>query len=143
MAKKKKSNKPRIPVEADGMLVNCCKNPLCPKFGVPASQESQKLGRPRNTKGGDQYHKSSKGRGKAKTVPSLVCKRCGASFTMKSNLAISEELRRRTRRRQKPHVQLCCLVVDCEHHSHSVVTNPRHCIPFGETTASNPSFRCG
>lgn len=79
----------RIPYEYDGIQANFCKNPKCTNFGVlPLSEVS--LGRRIATSVVDSYiiNNSADGR------PSLRCKICNETPTIKSNLGIAEEVKR-------------------------------------------------
>lgn len=74
-----------MPVEADGIQVNFCKNPACSNYGV-APKASVKRGK--SVKGKqDSYIIQASGAG----LPNLHCRICGEYPIIKSNTAIAEE----------------------------------------------------
>ena len=76
----------RIPPEAGGIQINFCKDPACPNFGIAEDVAVARWSR--NQTG--RYKLSSAG----KHYPHLTCKACLASFPVKSNQGILEELGR-------------------------------------------------
>jgi transposase-like protein len=81
----------RVPIAYNGIQVNYCKNPLCPNFGIPASNETPSRGRYANPEKQDGYIAKSDIKG---GIRFLVCKYCSARFPAKSNIGISEEATR-------------------------------------------------
>lgn len=83
---------PPIPAEVAGIDVNHCKNPACANFGVPASlvKFRRKAGTGLAITPGTAYSLVATG----KSRPSLVCMLCRESFSLKSNLAVAEEVMR-------------------------------------------------
>jgi hypothetical protein len=76
----------RIPQPSDNIQINFCKNPICPNFGIPASNKSQPRGRNAKPHKQDGYiRKQHHG------VANLRCKYCGETFPLKSNQGIAEE----------------------------------------------------
>jgi transposase-like protein len=87
----------RVPASCNGIQVNYCKNPLCPNFGVPVSNETQSRGRYANPLKQDGYiAKKDYLRKNGIRTPTLIytCKHCKAEFPAKSNLGIFEETTR-------------------------------------------------
>lgn len=84
--------RPRVPLEFNGIQVNCCKNPYCENFGKPALTTPVTKGRPKV--GVERIVDSYTIQGTGRKVPVLICNKCGKSTTIKSNQAISEELDR-------------------------------------------------
>ncbi len=90
-------DKRRVPAAYNGVQVNYCKNPLCPNYGVPVSNDKQPRGRYGNPlkrdgyTAGIRYEKDQKTRN---PIVRYICKYCGANFPGKSNLGISEETSR-------------------------------------------------
>lgn len=87
--------KPRIPDPVEGIQVNFCKNPACPNFGVPASQEKQPRGSgAASDQKRDTYTISQRKKDGQSAFPTLRCNACGETPPIKSNKAIYEELSR-------------------------------------------------
>lgn len=82
-----KTNKPRVPIAANSIQVNFCKNPSCLNYGVPASAEKQPRGPGARLRGRDGY----KVQASNTQVPILKCLLCNELPPTKSNLAIQEE----------------------------------------------------
>lgn len=122
----------RVPVEAGTIQVNFCKNPHCQNFGVPASTKRQPRGMRTAEHGRDAYNVVGSGRG----TPMLRCGLCGQYPTIKSNIAIHEELNRFWK------------VFDTK----AAPTCPNHCTDkdksnagyhlFGRTRAGSIRYRC-
>jgi transposase-like protein len=129
---------PYVPPAVEGIETNFCKNPLCGNFGAGPGEQGPPRGRPKSGQPDYPYKKSGIG----KDIPGLNCKRCGETFTVKSNLAIAEELRRILSRLEARKVQLCCPNSDCVNHGYPVLMHPLRYKPFSYTTAGNPRFRC-
>ena len=109
--------KPRVPESVNGIQVNFCKNPTCLNFGRPASTEPQPKGSlTPSRKSRDAYLVSG-----SSGVKKIACKLCGEYPPIKSNLAISEELKRITDYllvRPEP----SCPNISCVNHKHNVNT---------------------
>lgn len=129
---------PVVPVAVAGLDVNFCKNPTCANFGVPAKlvkfakRKTTALG----TVPGSAY--ALTGTGKAR--PALKCLLCGETFSLKSNLAVAEEVYRLTRY-LLPTDPLCCPYAACSNHSTPIDT-PDAYHRFGTTAAGTPRWRC-
>ncbi|MFM0348019.1 hypothetical protein [Paraburkholderia sp. RL17-347-BIC-D] len=86
---------PRIPLSAEGLQVNFCKNPRCANFGIPALPVN-KRGRGAGLR--DNYKIDDGTTGSRGSVASkLLCKLCGSKPALKSNLAITQEINRAAR----------------------------------------------
>ena len=128
---------PRIPLAANGIQVNFCKNPNCLNYGKTASEVAQSHGRKSATEVGerDTYHITGTPGGVA-----LHCKRCGEYPTVKSNLGISEELDR-LNRYFVPTVESSCPTESCPNHAIGVST-PKTYQGFGKTKSGSKRYRC-
>ena len=87
----------RVPAACNGIQVNYCKNPLCPNFGVPVSNEVQSRGRYADPLKQDGYIVTRNYTGDKKGATPIIryaCKYCKAKFPAKSNLGIFEETTR-------------------------------------------------
>jgi transposase-like protein len=125
--------RPRIPLEADGIQVNFCKNPLCANYGVPAAQSSNK-GRGSNR---DVYAVVAAG----KNYPVLKCHACGEYPPLKSNTAIQEELARLSIYLTPPS-ELGCPNSDCEHSGIGVSKGSDYYTSFGKTKSGSKRYHC-
>lgn len=118
------------------MQVNFCKNPLCQNFGVPASQN-----RPKRTDTNTQTGYTVKGSEKVKGAVKLVCKCCREQLTVKSNLAITEELGR-MKLYLRPPEEPSCKNVDCENHKQGVHSQHSKYQQFGASHSGSKRYRC-
>lgn len=118
--------------------VNFCKNPHCGNFGLPASLEKYAR-RSKSSPGapGTEYTLGAAGAG----FPVLVCKLCGESLPMKSNMGIAEEVCRLTEY-IKPTELLVCPNIDCENHRLPVNGNKKAYYAFGTTTQGSKRYKC-
>ncbi|MCT4534698.1 hypothetical protein [Halodesulfovibrio sp.] len=87
-----KKKRQRVPLEFNGIQINCCKNPFCENFGKPALTTPVTKGRPKA--GSKRIVDSYTIKGAGRKAPVLFCNKCRKSTTIKSNQAISEELDR-------------------------------------------------
>ena len=129
---------PPIPPEVAGINVNFCKNPRCENFGVPASivRWRRKVGSALATTPGTAYDLVSRG----KSRPSLKCLLCGEHFSIKSNLAVAEEVMRFAdylTPPEEPH----CPKPACPNHVVPVTTESAY-YRFGLTNAGAKRWRC-
>lgn len=127
----------RIPPAINGIQINFCKNPLCLNFGRPASTEPQRrvAGEP-PLSASDSYVLSGDSRGRT----SFICKLCGENPPIKSNLAISEELKRMTEF-LVPKPNPSCPNEICQNHSIDITT-PKAYYSFGKTKSGSQRYRC-
>lgn len=134
MTAKPTSETPRIPVTANGIQVNFCKNPLCPNFGRPASMEVQPHG-PNAGRDKDVYKITGSG-----SKASLSCSLCGETPPLKSNIAISEEFSRLTHY-LTPRNAPSCPTPSCQNH---LIGIPSPCAyySFGKTKSGSQRYRC-
>jgi transposase-like protein len=126
-------SKPRIPLEANGIQVNFCKNPLCANFGVTASQSFAKG---RSTQR-DNYAVVAAG----KNYPVLKCHACGEYPPLKSNTGIQEELTRLSAY-LVPSPELCCPNSSCENSCVGMSTGKTQYTSFGKTKSGSKRYRC-
>ena len=128
---------PAIPPEVSGINVNFCKNPTCTNFGVPADlvKYRRRTG-DMATAPGTAYGLCAVG----KNRPALKCLLCGEIFSIKSNLAVAEELTRFSKYRV-PQAPACCPNDACVNHTVSA-PNPDAYHHFGQTRAGTPRYRC-
>lgn len=125
----------RIPLEADGIQVNFCKNPNCSNFGIPASQES--LRGPAASKRPNLYTVVASGAGQ----PVLRCNSCGEHMPMKSNAGIAEELAR-MRQASSPADEPSCPDEACANHEVPVSKGKAFYSAFGQTAIGSPRWKC-
>lgn len=135
--------KQRIPPEVDGIQVNFCKNPACPNFGVPAIQVPQR-GRHAGKRTRDTYAIAGGGK---KCTASLRCHLCGGKAPInnnpiKSNLAISEELKRIKAYLDAETRELSCPVDTCTNHGIPVSAGKKHYSGYGQTNAGSKKYKC-
>lgn len=115
----------RVPAACNGIQVNYCKNPLCPNFGIPVSNETQSRGRYANPLKQDGYvAKKNYIGGKKHGLPIIeyVCKYCKARFPAKSNLGIFEEASRYSSYLE-PVPDPACPNKSCINHGKSILEN--------------------
>jgi hypothetical protein len=128
----------RIPAPVDGIQVNFCKNPSCKNFGIPASCEKQPKGRPiADGKDRDSYTLVSSRPG---TVSAFHCRECGEYPTLKSNLAISEELNRSLAYLMP--VIISCPDNSCPNHTVDIIKEKKAYYSFGRTRSGSKRYRC-
>jgi hypothetical protein len=87
----------RIPETVNGIQVNFCKNPQCPNFGVPASNEKQPRGPGASERGLDLY--IVQGGGRSDSSPRIECRKCKEKPPLKSNSGINSAIATKTRGR--------------------------------------------
>jgi transposase-like protein len=128
---------PRIPVPEGAIQVNFCKNPTCPNFGLPASQDKQPRGPGAESRGRDAY---TIGTAKETDAIMLRCNLCGEYPTIKSNLAISEELSRMSDY-LTPVQPITCPNTSCLNHSVDISTSGAY-YSFGKTKSGSQRYQC-
>ena len=127
-----------LPPEVGGINVNFCKNPACANFGVPASvvkwRRTAKTGLASIP--GTAYSLKAVG----KQRPALKCLLCGESFSVKSNLAVAEELERFSRylNRSGPPT---CQTPGCANRGIPVTDRSAY-YPHGKSASGAPRWRC-
>jgi len=112
----------RAPAQCNGIQVNYCKNPLCPNFGVPVSNETQSRGRYANPLKQDGYIAGKRHlRDKKDSLPLIryTCKYCREEFPAKSNLGIFEEANRYSSYLERP-PEPSCPQETCPNHGKSI-----------------------
>lgn len=137
--RRKSGNAGRVPPAVDGIQVNVCHNPMCSNFGVhPLGVVSKG----RNPKLHDGYRLVGRKRTNDDLISqNLLCKICGESFILKSNLAILEELSRF----QAPYItrsRICCTSQGCINSKVAVSEGPDCYQSFGKTTSGSLRYRC-
>ncbi len=133
---------PRIPEPVGGIQVNFCKNPCCLNFGVPAQNIPQPRGRGRKGVARDTYTVIGTSRRNSVGVPALKCKRCGEVPTIKSNLAIAQELRRFWPAPPARRTSAACPHDTCENHAKPIATNRTSYVRHGSTSSGASRYRC-
>lgn len=126
------ANQTRVPKIVHGININCCSRPSCVNFNVPAQQS-------RN----DPNYSLV---GNKKFGSSLQCKACSGFYSVKSNLAVAEELARsRVYRARKTIYRQdgnCCHNMECENFGRSISAFPSAYKRFGRTRTGNQRFQC-
>jgi len=131
-----KKSSSRIPVEADGIQVNFCKNPACENYGVPASLQKQPRGPGASSRGRDSYTLVGSG----KSVPMIHCHKCNEYPPLKSNQGVDEELHRVSAYLDTRDV--CCPDPKCVNHTVAINTEKSAYQSFGKTKSGSPRYRC-
>lgn len=132
MAKQKAH--PRIPPETQGIQVNHCKNPNCVNFGIPAS-DSRWAMKENNAKG------SYRVIGGERQSRSIVCHSCSKHTSLRSNLALAQELSRFTPQQARID-SASCVNQDCSSFGAGIIANPDHYYQHGKTLSGEPRYRC-
>jgi transposase-like protein len=135
---------PRIPVPVDGIQVNFCKNPCCLNFGKPASAEAQKVGRAQKAAGAvlDNYIVVGSTSKDGQPIPLLKCKRCGEHPTIKSNLAIAQEVGRFWPANNLRNAAPSCQNPSCVNYRKPIKTAAAEYLRHGKTPSGSPRYKC-
>jgi transposase-like protein len=134
-----KAGLPRIPATTEGIQVNFCKNPRCTNFGRPAALTS-KRGRGAGVR--DAYIVSEDGRSpRGGARARLTCKLCGSKSSVKSNLAISQEVHRLLAYLD-PEPEPACPNDKCLARGRGIFSSPSSYQRFGRTRHGSLRFRC-
>lgn len=144
---KTSSNPSKIPLAVEqafpdgskrSIQVNFCKNPHCRNFGVPASLEKYAR-RSKSSPGapGTEYTLGAAGAG----FPVLICKLCGESLPMKSNLGIGEEIYRLADYLTPAELPACPSAA-CENRLVPVNGNKKAYYAFGKTSQGSKRYKC-
>ena len=121
----------RVPSAVDGIQINYCKNPICKNFGVPALERGYKKTAADNYIAG----------GGGVSIPVLKCKFCGEFPPIKSNLAISEELKRMLADLDCP-APASCPEPQCVNHNTPVTSGKGYYQSFGTTPSGSKRYLC-
>ena len=132
----KKVDAVRVPLPADGIQVNFCKNPACVNFGMPAETVAQPLGFSARKGRKDRYIRTGDKDGR-----SLYCQACKETVPIKSNQGISEELQRMMAF-FAPIESVGCKTDKCVNNGVSLAQGGNHYIAAGHTKAGSQRFRC-
>lgn len=119
----------RIPAVVDGLQANCCKNPLCENFGIPAKVTAV---RGKKTADRDCYALT----GGKSSIISLTCKACNTSSAVKSNQGIREEYLR-LKADACDQVALQCPDPNCVS-----LSDPPKLRSHGKTRSGSQRYRC-
>jgi len=131
---------PRIPEAVASIQVNFCKNPVCANFGIPASQQKQPRGPgAKENSNRDNYTVATASHHDGLR---LKCNFCGEYPTIKSNLAISEELDRILSPSAIKHHAVTCPNSDCPNHSIDIAVSPQSYASFGNTKSGSHRYQC-
>lgn len=134
-----KAGLPRIPLSAEGLQVNFCKNPRCANFGIPALPVS-KRGRGAGLR--DNYAiDDGTTRSRGGVVSKLLCKLCGSKPALKSNLAIAQEINRLLAYLD-PETEPSCPNAGCAAHQLGIFASPSSYQRFGLTRHGSRRYRC-
>jgi len=120
---------PRVPSEVDGIQHNFCKNNQCVQFGLIPSDQP-------NKRGGPNFYSFVSG---GKKYPLLKCNACSESPPLKSNLGISQEIKRLTAY-LTPKVFACTNEM-CENHTVPLGTKKAY-RAFGLSKAGAQRYQC-
>ena len=136
MPKKSSEKVDRIPQPFNNIQINFCKNPVCPNFGIPASNRNQPRGPYVKPHQQDGYIRNKK-----RGVFHLRCKYCGESFPLKSNQGIAEEaIRSIPQAPQRP--VPACKNEKCENLGKAVKQYPHLYSKSGRTAAGSQRYSC-
>lgn len=119
----------RVPAPADELQANCCKNPHCENFGIPAKVTAVRGKKPVDR---DRYSLT----GGKSSIISLTCKACNTSSAVKSNLGIREEYLR-LKADACGQIALQCPDPDC-----ASAFSPPRLRPHGKTPSGSQRYRC-
>ena len=122
-----------IPLAANSIQVNGCKNPRCQNFCIPPSEYQQKRGR------GNLSEDGYKVSGASST--GLICRHCDKSSRIKSNQAIAEEYERQSAYLQ-PQARLCCPNPSCANHIPTNQVGDTGFRRFGKTHSGSARWQC-
>lgn len=123
----------RIPPSINGLQVNTCRNPICSQFGKEPLQDVK-----RGRTGKSDGYRIIGGWDKSRV---LWCSVCQQSFSLKSNLAVAEELERIWQPYNKP-VGPGCPNSTCNNQQYSVTSYPERYQNFGTTSTGSKRYRC-
>lgn len=122
----------RIPPASEGISINCCVKPWCKNYLVPAVNS-------RN----DPHYIITGGK---QNGQSIKCRACESHYTIKSNIAITEELSRLRYDAVKANMfrqdGTCCYNQFCTNFGLSTVEFPLNYRKCGRTSQSNQRFQC-
>jgi transposase-like protein len=121
-----------IPPKHEHVQANFCKTPGCANFGVFPREGVSGQGR---GKAEDDYKITGSGPAK------LLCKKCGVSTRMKSNLAIYEEWERQATHRQTPGGMVCPNDA-CTNHEPSGLPVEDRFRRYGKTHSGSDRWQC-
>lgn len=129
-----KKQRVRYPTASDGIQVNHCKNPLCLNYGVLPSE----------TRAGEKYRTGLGGyviSGGSYQARSLHCKLCLKNSSIRSNLAITQELTR-FRPSFLRLTTAACINDQCTSYGKACFTHQDHYYHHGKTASGEPRYRC-
>jgi hypothetical protein len=127
----------RIPPEIDRIQVNFCKNPACGNFCRPASVFAQTRGRYAKQGMRDSYTVSGKSDGMF-----IICDKCKECPPIKSNLGISQEIKRISNYLQNEKKEDSCPKHGCDNYGIDAYIYYERYWKFGKTKYGSPRFRC-
>lgn len=119
------------------LQVNFCKNPTCANYGIPASLMKYAHRKKAPTlQPGTEYTIAARGAG----IPTLICRLCGESLPMKSNLGISEEIQRIAAYLEQPRAP-ACPHEDCSNHLLPIGSKGAY-YAYGKTDQGSKRYKC-
>lgn len=130
---------PRVPPAVEGVQANFCRNVNCENFGVPPAAKVTR-GRPKSGQPvGDGYQLDAGKKSKGKKI---LCTKCDQRFSIKSNLAIVEELHRLSAYlEEESKTEPSCPHEGCANHGVSIATKGRY-QRYGRTEAGSQRWLC-
>lgn len=119
--------------------VNFCKNPTCANFGIPASlrKYARRAKAPTLLPGTEYTLRGGAGAGS----PVLICRLCGESLPLKSNLGISEEIYRLSGY-LKPSEAPSCPYEACANHLVPATGSKGAYYAYGKTDQGSRRYKC-
>ena len=147
MPKPSNPDDPRVPRHGIADLVNQpstiqvnhCRNPGCENYGAPPRTMPGKKGRSPNRDPHYRVGTTAQGR-----VPSLHCKACEESLSIKSNRGIAEEIERlvQTDGLWTLDERTACKTPECENFGRSVAHHPREYTKRGFSSSGGQVYKC-
>lgn len=133
----RKKTGPRFPSATDSVQLNCCRNPLCPTFGVHPIEGASRWTGPDHPDAYIAIGTSAASKGKS----SLQCRQCKETVALISNAAIVEE-RDRLLAWYRPIPSGACRTEGCKNQGRDIAEAPEAYQRFGRTEAGSSRYRC-
>lgn len=125
---------PRVPPPVNGIQVNFCKNPKCTNFGNPVETKKKRVQGAKTT----ETYRIIGGNEKKRLLTCLVCSK---SYILRSNLAISQELKRFDHQKHRESAAACSNEA-CDCFGKPLSVNPDLYYAHGVTKAGTVRYRC-
>jgi hypothetical protein len=127
----RKTRYQNVPLAANGIQYNVCKNPRCTQYGQPPAETN-------SWSEDGPYSLGYSGKG----FHVLTCNACGETPPMKSNFGIAEEIERIAGYLHPVSDSASCPNPDCPNHGVPLGT-PKAYRSFGKTAQGAPRHQCG